>query len=130
MMPLPELAGLTDLALLLLRVMLGILFISSGWSHVREPEKRGESIGLSPGFTRVLGVAELLGGISVGIGAWAQVGALILAGVMFGSIYKKLFVWRTGFWGVSSGDGWFYDLLYLVCALVIATTGGGAVVTV
>ena len=130
MMPLPELAGLTDLTLLLLRVMLGILFISSGWKHVKEPGKRGESIGLSPGFTRVLGVAELLGGVSVGVGAWAQVGALVLAGVMFGAIYKKLFVWHTGFWGESAGGGWFYDLLYLVCALVIATTGGGSVVTI
>lgn len=129
-MPLPELAGLTDLTLLLLRVMLGILFISSGWSHVRKPEQRGTSIGLSPGFTRMLGFAELVGGVSVGIGAWAQIGALVLAGVMFGAIYKKLFVWKSGFWGGSAGDGWFYDLLYLICALVIATTGGGNVVTI
>jgi len=129
-MPLPELAGLTDLALLLLRVMLGILFISSGWSHVRKPEERGTSIGLSSGFTRMLGFAELVGGVSVGIGAWAQIGALVLAGVMFGAIYKKLFVWKSGFWGESAGDGWFYDLLYLICALVIATTGGGNVVTI
>lgn len=129
-MPLPELAGLADLALLLLRVLIGILFVTSGWSHVRQPEERGASIGLSPGFTRLLGTAELVGGISVGIGAWAQIGGLVLAGVMFGAIYKKLFVWKSGFWGGSAGDGWFYDLLYLVCALVIATTGGGAIVTI
>jgi putative oxidoreductase len=129
-MPLPELAGLTDLALLLLRVLIGILFITSGWRHARVPESRGDSLGLSPGLTRLLGVVELAGGVSVGIGAWAQLGALLLAGVMFGAIYKKLFVWRTGFWGGSAGDGWFYDLLYLVCALVIATTGGGVIVTV
>jgi len=43
------------------------------------------------------------------------------------TIQKKMFVWKTGFWG-EKGQGWYYDLLYLVCNLVILTTGGGALV--
>jgi putative oxidoreductase len=120
----PALAGLTDLALLLLRLLMAALFGSSGWSHVSRPVERAESIGMSPVATRVLGVVELVGALSVGLGIYAQVGAALLMAVMVGAIGKKAFVWHTGFWG-DDGQGWFYDLLYLVCCLVILTTGGG-----
>ncbi len=123
----PELEPLTDTALLFLRLLIGILFATSGWSHVKDPEARGESIGLSPGFTRTLGVTEIIAGASLGVGIFAQLAALAVMGVMFGAIYKKMFVWNSGFWG-EAGGGWFYDLLYLVCAFLIASTGGGNLV--
>ena len=43
---------------------------------------------------------------------------------MLGAIQKKIFVWKTGFWGQHS-DGWHYDLLLVAMCLVIATTGPG-----
>ncbi len=125
-MLIPELAGLTDVTLLLLRLMIAAVFATSGWSHMSDPEGRAESIGMSPAFTRVLGIAEVLGALSVAVGLYAQVGAVILAGVMLGAIQKKVFVWKSGFWGDQS-QGWYYDLLYLTCSLVILTTGGGAI---
>lgn len=125
-MLIPELAGLTDVTLLLLRLMIAAVFATSGWSHMTDPEGRAESIGMSPSFTRVLGVAEVLGALSVAAGLFAQIGAIILIGVMLGAIQKKVFVWKTGFWG-DQGQGWYYDLLYLTCSLVILTTGGGAI---
>lgn len=121
----PALAALTDLALLLLRLLLAALFGTSGWAHATRPAERGESIGMSPGVTRVLGIVELVGAASLALGIFAQVGAILLIGVMLGAIQKKAFVWETGFWG-DEGQGWFYDLLYLVCCLVILTTGGGS----
>lgn len=129
-MSLPELSILTDPALLFLRLLLGVLFVSSGWGHVREPEARGASIGFSPRLTRLLGAAELAAGLSVGLGVLPQIGALVIIGVMSGAIHKKMFAWRTGFWGEEAGGGWFYDLLYLVCALVVVATGGGEFVLV
>ena len=39
-----QLAQLTDVALLLLRVMVGIVFITSGWNHVKDPEARSKDI--------------------------------------------------------------------------------------
>ena len=122
----PELAGLTDLALLLLRLMIAAIFATSGWSHMTEPKERAEDIGMLPGFTLGLGVVEVLGAASIALGMFAQLGALLLIGVMLGAIQKKMFVWKTGFWG-KEGQGWYYDLLYLVCCLVILTTGGGAI---
>jgi putative oxidoreductase len=125
-MDLPALDGLTDPALLLLRLLMAALFATSGWSHVRRPVDRGESIGMSPGFTRALGVAELVGAASVGLGLFTRVGALLLIAVMVGAIRKKVLVWKTGFWG-DDGQGWFYDLLYATCNLVILGTGGGSI---
>lgn len=121
----PELSVLLDPAVLLLRVLIALLFGTSGWSHATKPEERAESIGMSPTFTLGLGVVEVVGAVSVGLGIFPQVGAILLMGVMLGAIQKKMFVWKTGFWGDES-NGWFYDALYLVCNLVIVATGGGA----
>jgi putative oxidoreductase len=124
-MPLfPWLLPFADAALLLMRLLVGLVFITSGWSHARDPVTRAKSIGMSPGFTRFLGIAELAGGLGVALGILTQLAALGLILVMLGAIQKKLFVWHTGFWGKHS-DGWHYDLLFVAMCLVIATTGGG-----
>ena len=122
----PGLTGLTDLALLLLRLLIAAIFGTSGWSHMTKSNERADSIGMSPTFTLVLGAVEVLGAASIALGVYAQLGAIVLIGVMLGAIRQKMFVWKTGFWG-DEGQGWYYDLLYLVCCLVIATTGGGAI---
>jgi putative oxidoreductase len=116
---------LSDIALLLLRLMIAAIFATSGWAHATKPKERAESINMSPSFTQMLGIVELLGAASVALGLFPEAGAILLIGVMIGAIYKKVFAWKTGFWG-DDGQGWYYDLLYLVCSLVILTTGGGA----
>lgn len=116
-----------DLSLLLLRLMMALIFGSSGWAHATKPQERAESIGMSPTFTLALGVAELAGAASILLGLFPEAGALLLMAVMLGATYKKAFVWKTGFWG-EDGQGWYYDVLYLVCNLVIFATGGGALV--
>ncbi len=116
--------GYSDLALLLMRLLVGAVFLDSGWKHVSHPVERAKSVELSPGVTRFLGLAELAGGLGVALGILTQFAALGLILVMSGAIYKKIAVWHTGFWG-KSGNGWHYDLLFVVMCLVIATTGGG-----
>jgi putative oxidoreductase len=115
---------LTDLALLFMRLLVGWVFIWSGWSHAKNSVARSKSIGLSPGFTRFLGLAELAGGFGVAVGVLPRFAALGLILIMLGAIQKKIFVWHTGFWGKSS-NGWHYDLLFVAMCLVIATGGGG-----
>jgi putative oxidoreductase len=128
-MPLPWLYQFTDAALLFMRLLVGIVFISGGWNHARDPVTRSKRIGMSPGFTRFLGTAELAGGLGVTLGVLTQLAALGLILIMLGAIQKKIFVWHTGFWGKAS-DGWHYDLLLTAMCLVIATTGGGGFVMV
>ena len=116
---------LGDLALLLMRLLVGVVFVTSGWSHAKDPVARGRSIGMSPGFTRFLGIAEIAGGLGVALGVLTQLAALGLILVMLGAVHRKIFVWHTGFWGKHGTDGWHYDLLFVAMCLVIATTGGG-----
>jgi putative oxidoreductase len=118
------LAGLTDWALLAMRVMVAAVFGTSGWSHVTKPVERGKSIGMSPGFTRFLGIAEIAGSLGVAFGVLTRAAALGLILVTLGAIQKKIFVWKTGFWGEKT-YGWHYDLMLVLMNLVILTTGGG-----
>lgn len=124
-----NLSFLSDFALLLLRFIVAIVFYSSGKSHAIQPQKRSESIGMSPGATRFLGIVELIGAISVAFGVYIQIGALLLSGVMLGAIFKKIFVWETGFYS-EEGMGWHYDVLLLCANLVFLTTGAGTLVLV
>jgi putative oxidoreductase len=120
----PQLSRFTDLALLLLRLMVGIIFFTSGWSHVKDPEGRSKSIGMSKGFTLVLGLGELAGSLGVIFGVLTQIAAIGLILIMLGAIQKKIFVWHTGFWG-EKASGWHYDLMLVLMNLVILTTVGG-----
>jgi putative oxidoreductase len=121
----PQLAQLTDVALLLLRIMIGTVFVTSGWTHLREPGARSKDIGMSKGFTIFLGAAEVAGALGVVSGVLTQLAALSLILLMLGAIQKKIFVWRTGFWGESGTNGWSYDTMLVIMNLMIATTGGG-----
>ena len=123
-MIIPQLFRFADLSLLLLRLMVGVVFVASGWNHLKDPEGRGKSIGMSKAFTAFLGLAEVAGSLGVIFGVLPQLAAIGLILVMLGAIQKKIFVWHTGFWG-KQGNGWHYDLMLVVMNLVIACTGGG-----
>ena len=58
-------------------------------------------------------------------GVLTQLAAIGLIVILLGAIQKKVFVWRTGFWGPSGTNGWSYDTMLVVMNLVIVTTGGG-----
>jgi len=120
----PQLARFTDVGLLLLRLMVGVVFLTSGWSHLKDPAGRGQSIGMSKGFTTFLGIAEVAGSLGVIFGVLQQLAAIGLILVMLGAIQKKIFVWHTGFWG-EKASGWHYDLIFVVMCLVILFTDGG-----
>jgi len=120
----PQLFQFVDLGLLLLRLMIAVVFVPSGWSHVTKSEERSKSIGMSKGFTVFLGGVELAAGLGVAFGLCTQLAAMGLILVMFGAIEKKIFVWHIGFWG-EKAEGWHYDLMLLVMSLVVVVTNGG-----
>ena len=80
---------------------------------------------MSKGFTIFLGAAEVAGSLGVIFGVLTQLAAGGLILLMLAAIQKKIFVWRTGFWGKSGTNGWSYDTMLVVMNLVILTTGGG-----
>jgi putative oxidoreductase len=123
----PELLRLQDLALLLLRLVVAVEFGASGYLHLKDPAGRAKSIGLSPPATAALGAAEVLASAALVTGVLLQLGALGLILLGLGAIGKKVFQWKTGFWG-KDGYGWHYDLMLLAMDLVIVTTAGGQLV--
>ncbi len=125
---LPFLANLTDVALLLLRLMVGLIFFTSGWKHASSPETRSADIEMSKSFTFILGIAECAGALGVTFGVLTQFAAIGLILIMFGSIQKKIFKWQISFWGKHGTDGWSYDTMIILMNFVIATTAGGRLV--
>jgi putative oxidoreductase len=119
-----HLAPLTDYALLLLRIMAGLAYIASGYNDLKDPDARSKSIEMSKGFTIFLAAAEVAGGAGIIFGVLQQLAAIGLILIMLGAIQKKMFVWKTGFWG-KDGFGWSYELTLVSMLLVILCTDGG-----
>jgi putative oxidoreductase len=123
----PQLARFTDLGILLLRLMVALVFGTSGYSHLKNPQERAKSVGMSKKLTIFLGIGEVAGGLGVAAGVLTQLAALGLILIMLGAIQKKIFVWHTGFWG-EKASGWHYDLIFVLINLLILFTNGGAYV--
>jgi len=123
----PQLSRFTDVALLFLRLMVGLVFVTSGYSHLKDPEARAKSIEMPKSFTIFLGIAEVAGGLGVAAGVLTQLAAFGLILIMLGAIQRKISRWHTGFWG-EKASGWHYELMFILMNLVIATTNGGAYV--
>jgi len=47
----PALLRFSDVGLLLLRLMVAVVFFSSGLNHLKDPVARSHSIGMSPRFS-------------------------------------------------------------------------------
>ena len=124
MYTIPGAMAYADWSLLLLRLVLALVFGTSGFNHLRRPKERAASIGMSVPFTLFLGAAECAGAMALAVGFLAQWAALGLILVMLGAIYKKVVEWKSGFWGEKS-MGWHYEVLLITMNLVIVTMGPG-----
>ena len=118
-----DLTFLSDFGLLALRIITAIVFFSSGKSHFLKSKERGESIGMSPTATKIIGLLEVIAAISIAFGIYHQIGAAIIIIVMLGAIQKKLFVWNTKFYE-DKGYGWHYDVIFMAIALTLLGTAG------
>ena len=120
----PSLLDLEDLALFILRLVVAIVFGASGYLDLKDPVGRAKSVELNPPATTALGVAEVLGSVGVLSGVLIQPAAIGLILIGLGAIRKKVFTWKTGFWGEKS-SGWHYDLMLMSMNLVVIATAGG-----
>ena len=111
-----------DQVVLLLRIVLGIIFVYHGQAKVRKAGAMAEGFGWPKNLITLLGLAEIASGLGVAFGillSWAALGMIV---IMLGAMYYKIFKWKTPFWSMSS-TGWEFDLLILVAALLILAHG-------
>jgi putative oxidoreductase len=122
-----------NLALLVLRVVVGSLFAGHGaqklfgWFGGHGPDGTGshfESLGLTRGRAMAIlaGTSELIGGVLFACGLLTPVGAAMLSAVMVVAIWK---VHRAnGIW--ITGNGYEYTLVLLAVLFAVTAAGAGA----
>ncbi|OXM13041.1 DoxX family protein [Paenibacillus herberti] len=121
-----------DVGLLILRVVIGLLFIGHGaqklfgWFGgygIKGTAGWLESIGAKPGVLMAVlaGLAELLGGVLLALGLWVWVAAVLLIVPMLVAIFKVH--GTNGLWVTS--NGYEYNLVLIAAALAIALIGAG-----
>ena len=122
-----------DFALLVVRVVIGGLFVGHGmqklfgWFGGYGIAGTGafmESIGLRPGKQMALlaGLSEVLGGLFLMAGVLLPVAALFIGGAMIIAIAKVH--GKNGLW--SQNNGFEYNLVLLVVVVALALLGPGS----
>ena len=116
-----------DLAALVLRLGLGIMFVAHGLLKVLVFTLPGtasffESLGL-PGFLAyVVVIAEIGGGILLLLGIATRKVALALIPVLLGASYVHL---GNGWLFSNANGGWEYPVFLIAASVVLALLGGG-----
>jgi putative oxidoreductase len=120
-----------DLALLVLRLVVGLLFVGHGAQKLFGVFGGGglegtagmfDSIGLQPGWlhARAAGTAEFLGGALIALGLFTPFAAAALIGVMTAAIVTVHA--KNGIWNSNQG----YEFNVVLSAAVFALAGIGA----
>jgi putative oxidoreductase len=122
-----------DLALLVLRAVVGLLFAGHGaqklfgWFGGGGPEGTAamfDGIGLRPGHThaRIAGIAEFGGGLALAFGLLTPFAAAALIGVMTAAILSVH--GANGIW--ITDKGFEYNLVLITAAFTITAAGPGS----
>lgn len=125
--------ALTDLALLLVRLAIGLMFALSGYFKLTDPqrkEKMASSLaqaGVPKPLTPLFSAAELLGGISVVLGLWTVPGAVVLLVITIGALVTTAIPNAKGA-GIHKLENVLYapEMPMAVGLLVLVAHGAGA----
>ncbi len=118
--------GLGDFGLLVLRVFLGIIFIYHGFPKLSMPKAMAKGMGWSSGSVVFLGLVELLSGLALILGFYTEIAALLVALVMLGALFHKMFKWNIPFSAMEK-TGWEFDLILFGAAVAVLFLGAGSI---
>ena len=107
--------GLGNYALLILRLVLGIIFLYHGLPKLK---------GKMGGFMVIIGILEGLAGLAVMAGLYTEIAGSLLAVIMVGAIFKKVAQWNIPF-SSQGTTGWEFDLTLAAAAIALAFLGAG-----
>jgi len=117
-----------ELAALILRISMGVLFLAHAWLKISVFTPAGtaaffESIGFPGPLAYLVIAAELLGGIALILGTWTRWVSMALIPILLGSIYAPH--GAAGFIFSNQGGGWEFPAFWAVALAVQALLGGG-----
>jgi len=118
--------GLDLWGLLVLRVFLGIVFVYHGMPKLMMSGKMAKGMGWANGSVVLLGLVELLSGLALVLGLYAEIGALLVGIIMLGALWHKMFKWKVPFFAMDK-TGWEFDFILLGAAVAILFLGAGAI---
>jgi putative oxidoreductase len=118
-----------NLAALLLRVSMGILFLAHAGLKIFVFTPAGtagffESLGFPGPLAYLVIAAELIGGIALIAGVWARWVSIALIPVLLGSIYAPH--GAAGFFFSNPNGGWEFPAFWVVALASLALLGNGA----
>jgi len=116
-------------AALLLRVLLGGLFLTHAWLKIFVFTPAGtvgffESLGLPGALAYVVMAVEVLGGLALIAGVYARVAAIVLIPGLIGAIVTVHAA--NGFFFNNPHGGWEYPAFWALALVVLAALGDGA----
>ncbi len=122
-----------DLALLVLRLAVGVVMLAHGWNHIFGGGKIAgtarwfESLGMKPGWLHAwtASVTELAAGVLLLLGLLTPLAGAMVVGVL-------TVAWITnhrknGFFIFRPGEGYEYVMTLVAAGLLLCGTGGGRI---
>jgi putative oxidoreductase len=127
----PTSSAAVNLALLLFRLTVAVVFLAHGWNHIYGGGKiKGtarwfDSLGMRPGMLHAwaASLTELGAGVLIGLGLLTPLGAAAAIGVMIVALVTAHL--RNGFFIFRPGQGYEYVVVLAMCALTIGVVGPG-----
>ncbi len=113
------------IGLFLMRIIMGFMFLVSSTGKMKDVKSFSEKNEISPALGYIVVACEFTAGIGLVLGIFTQIAALIVMGLMTGTISKHIFQWKSPYW--ASKGGWEYDLIWFIMAVTIFLTGGGKI---
>lgn len=118
-----------DVAILILRVAVGIIMFAHGLHKFQAWEKLNriwrEEYGLPPGSVGLAGVLQIAGGLALILGVFTRYVAPILVVVMLVATWVSIWKHREPFRSTPDGKGWDVNFLLIVALLSLTLTGDG-----
>lgn len=118
-----------DLAILILRLSLGIVMVPHGVHKLQKLDvlnkKWREDYGFPVGSVALTGIVQIVTGLAMIVGIYSRYAALIQALIMVVGTYVSIWKHREPFLSLPTGKGWDLNFLLLGAFVVLIFLGDG-----